>query len=482
MSAPTGTGVSTPSIAVVVNTRNEAGNLPAMLASCTGADQVVVADMESTDDTVALARAAGAAVLALPNAGICEPGRQPAIDAAGADWVLVLDADERLSAGGLDELRELAARADPAVAAYLIPEITLMGGRTVNGTGWGTRYERHPRFFRQGTITWPATIHAVPTFSGRCVDLPEGSTVHLTHESFRDLDHAWQKFNTYSGVEGIERAAAGAPTTWLTGLDDAIGEFTRRYQPDVDGGVSFALACGIFFYRLGVHLKALDARDELAPAPVPSAPAMAEALRALRDTLRSHEVRAARHRADQLAEAGDLVGAASLIETTAAVWQPDPDLLTDTAVLAARSGATAYALMLVDQVLQQCPDHAEARTARLALQVATGVRPPVTHLLIGSAPAEAGEVVVVPPGTPGGDLQAPLDALPFAPGSLRRIRVAASCLDAAQSTRKAVEDALRPLLVPEGSVQWLDEPAAAPCGDRPGERPTLNPGPPLADR
>src|SRR3954453_7811124 len=78
-----------PTITAIVHTRNEQRNLPDELRSLAWVDQVLVVDMESEDDTVAIARDPGAAVLSVGNLGSVEPARNTALDAAGGDWVLV---------------------------------------------------------------------------------------------------------------------------------------------------------------------------------------------------------------------------------------------------------------------------------------------------------------------------------------------------------------------------------------------------------
>lgn len=84
-------------ISVVINTYNEAKNLQECLDSVKGFDEIVVCDMESTDETVEIARRNGCKTIIFPKGShtICEPARNTAIQSASNPWVLVLDADEK---------------------------------------------------------------------------------------------------------------------------------------------------------------------------------------------------------------------------------------------------------------------------------------------------------------------------------------------------------------------------------------------------
>jgi len=246
-----------PRISLVVNTRNEEANLPGLLDSVAGVDELVVADMESTDRTLEIARSRGARILNLPNAGCCEPGRQPAIDHATGDWILVLDADERLPAGGLEKLRALVAGAGPDVGGFSFTFHVYVGETRVLSSGWDVGNEQHPRLFRRGRVTWPALVHYEPSVQGALVKVPEAD-LWIVHRNFLNLHHALEKFNRYSTVEARELLEAGRAPETMEGLRQALAELARRYSPREDGALSLALSFGIVLYRLLVQAKAAE--------------------------------------------------------------------------------------------------------------------------------------------------------------------------------------------------------------------------------
>jgi hypothetical protein len=439
----------------VINTKNEQDKLVGALESCSGVDDVVVADMASTDATVAIARAAGARILELDDVGYCEPGRQAAIDAADADWVLLLDADERLSPGGVEKLREVIAATPSRVSAYLLPRPTRLKGETILGSGWSINLERQARFFRRDEVSWPTKIHGFPTFTGSVTELPHGTDVLIIHECFDDLTHAYRKFNTYSGVEAAERVAAGSTSTWVDALRDGIAEIERRYQPEVDGGISFGLTMGMFFYRLGTHIKTMELAGTLRDAPVPAAPVMRSAWGALWSTLRDAEVASARRRIGVHLSEGDLPQAVAVLNEALMTWGLVPDLLVESAVVAHKAGDDGNARNFCQQALAIDPSHAEAQTTALALDVATGQKAPVHSLVVGSpslSPADGMVVVEVDDG--GGQLVVHLLDLPFAPGSLELIRIPLETLQVHdEDGQDAVISHLLSLLAPEGQIE-----------------------------
>src|SRR5512137_798521 len=118
-----------PAVSVVFIAKDEADRLGPSLESVAWADEVLVADTGSTDGTPELARAAGARVETLPWEGYVAT-RQKALALATHDWVLVLDADERVSPLLAGKIRE--ALAGPAGAAgFRMPRLSYLGGRPI---------------------------------------------------------------------------------------------------------------------------------------------------------------------------------------------------------------------------------------------------------------------------------------------------------------------------------------------------------------
>lgn len=187
-------------LSVAIITHNEEGRLPDCLASVAFASEVVVVDSGSSDRTVAIAQAAGARVYSEPWHGF---GRQKqlAIDHCTQPWILVLDADERVTPRLAEEIR--ATLCDPSPkAAYSLPRKNLFCGRWLKHAGWWP--DRVVRLFQQGKAKMSERlVHEALQVDGPVADL-EAPLLHYTN---RDLAQTLAKINRYSsaGAEELHR-------------------------------------------------------------------------------------------------------------------------------------------------------------------------------------------------------------------------------------------------------------------------------------
>ncbi len=155
-----------PSISAVVTTLDNAATLPDCLASLAFCDEIVVLDSGSTDATRAIAESFGARVFVEPFKGYAAQ-KQSALDKAAHDWVLLLDADERLSREGRVAIeRELAA---PRADGYRLPRREWLFWRWPHAA---TRPNWQLRLFRRSRGRMNAVpVHAAPEVEGRALDL-----------------------------------------------------------------------------------------------------------------------------------------------------------------------------------------------------------------------------------------------------------------------------------------------------------------------
>ena len=184
--------IETNKISVVINTYNAEKYLQQVLDSVKDFDEVVVCDMESTDDTVAIAREYGCKVLTFPKANhkSAEPARTFAIQSASSKWVLVVDADEVVT----PELREVLYQKikDPnCPAGYYIPRQNMFMSMFVRDF----HYDFQLRFFiREGT-EWPPYVHTFPKVQGRVEKLKANKDARLLHLMDETMHEYMAKMN-----------------------------------------------------------------------------------------------------------------------------------------------------------------------------------------------------------------------------------------------------------------------------------------------
>ena len=241
-------------ISVVVNTRNEEANIGACIESVAWADEVLVVDMRSEDATRAIAESLGAVVVDHEPLGYVEPARNFSVNRAAGEWVLVLDADERVPPGLGAHLRRLA-QAGNADVWWLPTKNLWLGSWVTHGLLWP---EYHPRFFRHGHVSWSSTIHSEPTISGVSDRLPALEEYALVHRWRPDIASFVTMVQRYSDHEAERLVEAGTPFVRRDILIRPAREFVSRYLKHKgfrDGFDGLTLALLFAFYRLVAVLK-----------------------------------------------------------------------------------------------------------------------------------------------------------------------------------------------------------------------------------
>jgi glycosyltransferase involved in cell wall biosynthesis len=176
-------------LTVIIPTYNEEAILEGCLQSVRFADEVLVVDSFSGDRTEDLARAAGARFLQNRFVDFSTQ-KNWAIERAAHEWILQIDADERVTAALREEI-EVLLRAEPAHAAYRMPRVNYFLGRRMRHTGWGR--DRVVRLFRR-QARFRGEVHEELRVDGPVGEL-RGA---LEHHSFRSFAQYWGKMQAYS--------------------------------------------------------------------------------------------------------------------------------------------------------------------------------------------------------------------------------------------------------------------------------------------
>lgn len=252
-------------LSVVVITRNEAANLRACLASVPFADEVVVLDSGSTDDTVAIARACGARVVQSDDWPGFGPQKNRALALARGEWVLSLDADERVTP---ELAAQLLAALDAADAlAYEVPRLTRFCGQWIRHCGWTPDYVL--RLFRRGQARFSDDLVHERVIVAR-PQAVRRLTSPLLHESYPTPSHYWRKLEAYSQAWAAQRHAQGRTTSMSRAVVSGLAAFLRSYLLRLgflDGAMGLAVCTMQAQAAFGKYfaLYCLNRQDESEP-------------------------------------------------------------------------------------------------------------------------------------------------------------------------------------------------------------------------
>jgi glycosyltransferase involved in cell wall biosynthesis len=171
-----------PSVSATIIANNEARNLARAIRSLACADEVIVIDSESTDDTASVARSLGATVITRRFAGFAAQ-KKFATSQARHDWILSLDADEELNPSAQQSVERWKA-STPRVNGYRFARRARYLGRWISHSGWYPDYKL--RLFDRRHGQWQgAYVHESVAVAGRVETLP-GEILHYTCDSLEE--------------------------------------------------------------------------------------------------------------------------------------------------------------------------------------------------------------------------------------------------------------------------------------------------------
>jgi len=211
-----------PKLSVTVITFNEAADIGPALESARWADEIVVVDSGSTDDTVGIARRFTNRVIVREWPGY---GAQKNVAAAMAsnDWILSLDADERITPSLATEIGRLLA-GTPGAAAYEVPRVTWHLGRWIRSTDW---YPDHQlRLYDRTRARWSgAYVHEAVHVDGAIGTL----TQEIQHYAYRNLSDHLETIDRYTSLAARQMREAGRTAGWLQLAGHPPLAFVRNY-------------------------------------------------------------------------------------------------------------------------------------------------------------------------------------------------------------------------------------------------------------
>lgn len=227
------------SLSVILITKNEEANLKDCLESVSFANEIIVVDSQSSDKTQEIAQSFGAKLEITSDWPGFGPQKNRALNLATQEWVLSIDADERVTPELKEEILAVISSKN-AANCYAIPRSSWYCGRFMKHSGWYPDYV--DRLFKRGTAK----------FSDHLVHerlLPDDPVAklknHFLHYSFRDFSQVLKKVDAYSTASAEQAYLKGKRSSVGKAIGHGLWAFFRTYflrRGFLDGSQGLALA------------------------------------------------------------------------------------------------------------------------------------------------------------------------------------------------------------------------------------------------
>lgn len=252
-------------LSAIVITKNEGENIHECLASLHWVQEIVVVDAESQDNTVALSREFTDKIFVRPWEGYAA-AKQFALAQCSGDWVLWIDADERVTPELRQEICDVLLNA-PQCVGYELPRLANFLGRWIMHGGWYPGYVL--RLFRRENASFNnRRVHEGVEIKGKIGRLQN----HLLHYTDRDIRRYFEKFNRYTSLAAEELHRKGRRWQWWDLLFRPPWMFLRMYvfkTGFLDGVPGFILACfsAAYVFTKYAKLWEIEKKQTISHAP-----------------------------------------------------------------------------------------------------------------------------------------------------------------------------------------------------------------------
>jgi glycosyltransferase involved in cell wall biosynthesis len=247
-------------ISVAIITKNEGGKLADCLRSAASAHEIVIVDSGSTDDTIDIARRFRCRIFTEPWKGY-GPQKQTAIDRCSCEWVLILDADERIPESTWSAIEEALSAFPREVDAFSFPRKNYFAGKWLkHGYEWP---DRVTRLLRKSTCVITGAVHEDVT-ANRVVALSSP----LIHEKSYYMKEYLVKLNSYSTLlaEKTLQKNPGKKSGVRKAFFSFLAHFCRSYflkKGFLDGSGGFIVSFTEALHSFYKHIKILEFQGKI---------------------------------------------------------------------------------------------------------------------------------------------------------------------------------------------------------------------------
>lgn len=251
-------------LSVVILTKNEERNIKDCLESVFGwADEIIVIDDESVDRTVEIVQRYTDKVF-IKKMDIEGRHRNWAASKAKNDWVLMIDADERVTPELQEEIDEILSKNDKKIVAYWIPQKAYLGSKWLRYGGWNAP---HIKFYNKNYLKWKEDLAEVVHCGIEIKKGFQGRNLrsYLIHYNYKNIESFISKVNRQTTLQAIKWYLQGRKMSLLHGAWRSLDRFWRRYVRKKgyrDGYYGFVAAVLSGFYEFAAYSKLREIREK----------------------------------------------------------------------------------------------------------------------------------------------------------------------------------------------------------------------------
>ena len=251
-------------LSVVIIAKNEQSRIKDCLESVYGwADEIVVLDDESTDNTRGLA-AGYTDKIFIRHMELEGKHRNFAASKSKNDWILLLDCDERITDDLKEEIAKALKEGDPKIAAYWAPQINYMADVQLNNGGWSNP---HIRLYNKNYVKWSEADYDVIHPGLKFTEGYRGGNLKCKsiHYSFRNVENFIAKINRYSTLEAYKWYLDGRKMPLSKAMWRSWDRFFRRFiakKGYKDGYYGFVAAVLSGFHEFAAYSKYKEMKEK----------------------------------------------------------------------------------------------------------------------------------------------------------------------------------------------------------------------------
>lgn len=215
--------MKSPTISVVVTAYNEGERLERALTSVRWADELIVVDSSSTDNTASIAKRFTKKVYGQPNFPMLNKNKNYGFEKATGDWILCLDADEVIPKELVTEIK--TKMLDQQTFGFWIPRKNIIFGKWIEHGLWWP--DRQLRLFQRGKGKFPCKhVHEYISVDGPTDVL----TTHYIHYNYESISqYLWKMEHIYTANEVENLRAAGTLVEWYDAIRFPVSDFVKIY-------------------------------------------------------------------------------------------------------------------------------------------------------------------------------------------------------------------------------------------------------------